>query len=236
MKTALWVIVLAIMLLAPPRAFAAAPAEKPELLYKTCFPPQEITPKRFDECKNEDCGLADEAAEESAPLVVKGQRYKFLGATDHGMIWGANTYRVIGEDRVRFLLYVVEPVSTKVTEQDTGYALIPEQIIQTVFFSSFGAYRGSAVSVSYRVEKSTEQKETVTGGEGALEMVDLHCSAQKLKIYDNRTLFYRTVEGGLPGGQCVEMLWEKPRKPLQWKPASSLTMDILRGYYCKSVR
>ncbi len=207
-------------------------AEEDEILYKTCFPKKETTAEKAEECKDEDCGLIVEATEEPVPLVVKSQKYSFLGATDHGVIWGSSTYRMIGDDRVRFLLYVVTPASTKVTSQDKGYVLIPESVIQTAFFSSFGEYRGSSVSVSYKAEKRAELHEEVSGGGGVLEMVDLHCSAKKLKIYDNHTLYYRTIEGLSQKSLCVELLWEKPKAPLRWQPASSVMMDILTKYYC----
>lgn len=217
-------------------ASALASADADEVLYKTCLPKKEFTVKETEECKDEDCGLVVQEEVEPAPRVEKTQRYRFLGATDHGMIWGANTYRVIGDDRVRFLLYVVTPAVTKVTYQDKGYALIPERVIRTAFFSSFGEYRGSSVSVSYKTEKRVERQEEFDAEKGVLEMVDLHCSAKKLKIYDNHTLYYRTFEDRSYEGTCVELLWEKPKIPLRWQPASSIMMDILTSYYCTNIR
>ncbi len=213
---------------------ASVSADADEILYKTCFPQKSPAVKEAEECKDEDCGLAVNAEEEVAPRIEKAQTYKFLGATDHGIIWGANTYRVLGEERVRFLLYVVTPAVTKVTYQDKGYALIPERVIRTAFFSSFGEYRGSSVSVSYKVEKKVERQEEADAEKGVLEMVDLHCSAKKLKIYDNHTLYYRTINDPSNEGSCVELLWEKPKTPLRWQPVSSLMMDILTRYYCKN--
>jgi hypothetical protein len=112
--------------------------------------------------------------------------------------------------------------------------LIPERVIRTAFFSSFGEYRGSSVSVSYKVGKKVERQEEVDAEKGVLEMVDLHCLAKKLKIYDNHTIYYRTIDDRSCEGSCVELLWEKPKAPLRWQPVSSLMMDILTRYYCKN--
>ncbi len=212
---------------------AAAAPKSDEVLYKTCFPKKiDEPPAAVEDCKDEDCGLVIEAKEEPAPIVEKTQKYSFLGATELGSIWGATTYRAIGDDRVRFLVYIQSPATTKVNYRERGYTLIPERVIETAFFSSFGEYQGSAVSVSYRVERARERSEETVGGEGIFEMIDLHCSARKLKIYDNHTMYYRTIETRSPERQCVELLWEKPKVPLMWQASSSLTMDILTNYYC----
>ncbi len=207
-------------------------AEKDELLLKTCFPKEEPTARKWEECKDEDCGLQEEISVEKTPTVEKGQRYKFLGGSDFGVIWGATDYRVIGEDRLRFLLFVVTTITTK-KHYNGGFTFMPARVIQTAFYSSFGEYRGFAVGTSYTVEKKVGKREEVLGGEGEILMVDLHCSARKMKIYDNTTLYYRTIEDKSKENTCVELLWEKPRTPLQWYPATSITMDILANYYCK---
>jgi hypothetical protein len=204
-----------------------------ELIYKICFPKSETTASKTEDWKGEDRGLKDDAKEQPAPTVEKGQNYTFLGATDYGVLWGASNYRVIGNDRVRFLLYVVPTTTTKVTYYDRGYTLVPYNVIQTAFFSSFDEYKGSSVSVSYTVTKKTERKEEVSDSSGVLQMVDLHCSAKKMKIYDNHTLYYRMAEPQSKESLCVELLWEKPEAPLSWQPVSSLTMDILTGFYCE---
>jgi hypothetical protein len=225
-------LLIAAMFLLASRPGAGA-AEKDELLYKVCFPKGEATAKKDEASKGGARGLKDDAKEQPAPTVEKGQNYTFLGATDYGVLWGASNYRVIGDDRVRFLLFVVPTASTKVTYYDRDYSLVPYNMIQTAFFSSFGEYKGSSVSVSYKVTKKVERKEEVNDSSGVLQMVDLHCSAKEMKIYDNHTLYYRMAEPQSKESLCVELLWEKPEAPLPWQPVSSLTTDILTGFYCK---
>lgn len=211
----------------------AGSGENDEVLLKTCFPKEETTARKWEECKDEDCGLREEIIEEKTPIVEKGQRYAFLGGSELGVIWGATNYRVIGEDRVRFLLYIETTVTTKTRYYDDGYTLVPAGVIRSAFFSSFGEYRGAADSIVYRAEKRTGRHDESIGGTGEIQMVDLHCSAQKVKFYDGHTLYYRTIEGRSKDGTCVELLWEKPRTPLSWNNASSMTLGILTKYYCK---
>lgn len=214
---------------------AAGTAEPTDLIYKICFPASDTDHWKSEECKDEDCGLYEAIYEEQSPTVLKGQRYTLLGATDYGIIWGAENKKAIGEDRVRFLLYVKPAATRKVNYSEMKYRILPDRIIQTAFFSAFGSYQGSAVSVSYNVEKKVERHEEVCdNGPGVLEVIDLHCKARKMKIYDNHTIFYRTVESQSQPGQCVELLWEKPHKPLRWHPASPMTMDILVDFYCRA--
>jgi hypothetical protein len=215
-------------------------AEKSELLNTICFPKDETTPQKDESCKDEDCGLTDVINEPPTPTAAKRHHYTLLGATDYGMMWGPNNYRVIGDGRVRVLLYVIPSVTTKVTYYDKGNTSIPYRVIQSTFFSSYDKYESSSISVSSsvsvsyaKVKKEVERKKEVIGGKGVLQMVDLHCSARKIKIYDNNTLYYRIAERQSKENLCVELLWEKPEAPLEWQPASSLTMDILTGYYCK---
>jgi len=210
-------------------------AETSELLYKICFPKAETTPEKVEECKDEDCGLTEEVKEQPAPTIEKSQNYTLLGATDYGMMWGSNNYRVIGDERVRVLLYVIPTDIAK--SSNTENTSIPYRVIQTVFFSSFAQYESSSASVSPKVKKGVEQKvdqKKEIGGSAVLQMVDLHCTAKKIKIYDNNTLYYRMVERQSKGSQCVELLWEKPRAPLQWQPVSSMTTGILADFYCKA--
>jgi hypothetical protein len=208
---------------------AGAPAEP---IYTLCFPPATGVATKAEECKDEDCGLADEPA---APVEEKEGNlpdYRFLGATDHGVMWGTNHVDAIGPDRVRFLLYVESPVTRTASEVVRSSSMISGQMIRTVFYSTYGEYETASVSVTYRSMRTMTRTETVSGGEGALQMIDLHCTARKIKIYDNHTLFYRPVADPTRKEQCVDLLWEKPAKPLAWQPASPLTMDILTERYC----
>lgn len=209
-------------------------AAENEILYKICFPRSEAAITSNDECKDEDCGLQEEKREQAAPSVKKDLQYTLLGATDYGTIWGSNNFRIIGDDRVRALLYVIPTVTTKTTYYDAGYSSVPDQVIQTVFFSSFGEYAVSSVTMSYNVRKKVGQRKEISGGEGVLQMIDLHCSARKMKRYENTTLFYRMSPQQDNKDQCVELLWEKPQGILPWQPTSSLTMDLLTGFYCKT--
>ncbi len=212
---------------------ASGQVRQTELLYRVCFPKEAAVPRQGEECKDEDCGLQEETAGQPDPTVEKSQRYTFLGATDLGELWGSDNYQVIGDGRVRFLLYVRPAVAVKTISPDRGYNVIPETVIQTAFFSSFHEYQGSTVSVTYQVRKETGQKREETGGNPLLQMVDLHCEAGKLKIYDNHTLYYRASEGRIGQRHCIELLWEKPQAPLRWQPASSLTVHLLTEAYCR---
>lgn len=209
---------------------AAGAGTPPEQVYTICFPPARTTATKAEECRNEDCGLADEPAaqdpEEEQPV------YRFLGATDHGVLWASDHVRSIGPDRFRFLLYVQSPVTRKAVALERRADVITDQVIRTTFYSTYGSYETVVASTTYRTVRTLERTENVSGGGGTLQMIDLHCTARKMKIYDNHTLFYRPIEDPSRNGQCLELLWEKPVKPLAWQPASALTMDILVDRYC----
>lgn len=208
-------------------------AAETELVYKICFPAGEAADRNAEDCKDEDCGLMDVVDDRPTGEVKKNQTYTFLGVTDYGAMWGANNQRIIGDGRVRFLMYV-KPVPTRQTaHQEKKFSVVPTAVIHTAFFSSFGQYKGSSISVQYNVKKNEQEAEEVRSGPGALEMLDLHCSARKVKIYNNQTLYYRRSDDQSQDSQCLELLWEKPRVPLPWQPLSPLTMDILADFYCK---
>lgn len=221
------------LLLLAMSASTAGAGEKDEVLLKTCFPREEFTVRKWEDCADEDCGLRDEPLpEEKAPTVEKGQQYLFLGGTDLGVLWGATEHRVIGEDRVRFLLYIMTTVTTKTHHYESGGALVPVQVIRKAFYSSFGERRGTTVAVAYDRSGRSGRHEEIMGGEGEIQMVDLHCSARKIKIYDSTTMYYRTIADTAADSSCVELLWEKPKTPLPWQNASAMTMDILTKHYC----
>ena len=207
-------------------------AAESERLYTICFPLTEPKIMKAEECRNEECGLVEEA-EAARPLAGSPPRYVFLGATDHGFLWGANYIRTIGTDRVRFLLYVIAPLTSSVSREDTGYRQVSERVIRNEFFASFVEYREPRPAANRMQQRRMVRKEVVTGSTGDFQMVDLHSAARKMKVYDNQTLFYRKVESRMPEVQCAELLWEKPKDPLVWNAASSMTMDILTGRYCR---
>jgi hypothetical protein len=202
-----------------------------EVLYKICFSEPPPVSEKSTECMDEDCGLQDEWSPDPPPSVKKTQNYTVLGATDLGMIWGADNYRPIGDQRVRALLYVIPSITAKTAVYEKQ-VLVPEAAVQSLFFSLFGQLTGTSTTMVYKVRTQTVEKKEITGGDPLLLMVDLHCTARKLKIYDNHSLFYRMSEQQQGEQHCVELVWEKPSNPLPWQPASSLTIDILAGFYC----
>lgn len=208
-----------------------------ELIFKICFPVDSGKPQLVKECTDEDCGLEEEPMASTAPTIRKNQKFSFLGATDYGAIWGSGQYRVIGDDRIRFLLYVIPGSAAKESDFYATYTLIPDRVIQTVFFSSYNEYLGQAVSMSFRAVPETEEQKKTGIDTGALQMVDLHCSAKKMKLYDNHSIYFRAAEPQSKDNDgCVELVWEKPETPLQWQPVSSMTMNILSDFYCRSLK
>ncbi len=213
------------MMLVPIPDLAAAD----ELLYKICVPKADPTIRKYEECKDEDCGLTDEVKKEPpAPTLEKDLKYTFLGATDYGMMWGSDNYHLIGEDRVRALLYIIPTAVTKTIYSDKEAPA--ESTFREAFFSTFDRCEPSDPPGAKR--RIVVKKET-SGGSPVLQMIDLHCKARKMKIYDNNTLYYRMAAGQPRGHECVELLWEKPNAILPWQPVSSLTMDLLTDFYCK---
>lgn len=226
---------------------APGSAEPDELVYKICFPKTDTAIKKFEECKNEDCGLEDPKPDyKEQPRIEKDLRYSFLGATDYGVLWASNNYRRIGPDRIRALLYVVPTITTKTIYLDKD--AVTDQEIERVFYSSYQEYRYSVGDSEYGYKSGTVRYETktrakprtvikkeVSGGDPMLLMVDLHCSARKIKIYDNNTMYYRKDAGQSRKQDCVELLWEKPDEILPWQNVSSLTIELLTGFYCRSL-
>ncbi len=210
-------------------ASRGAAAGENKVLFNKCFPKENPASVLVQECKGEDCGLQDEVSDRTIPIVQKKFDYVFLGATDIGEIWGSKEHEKIDNERIRALLYLVPVVSTKVTYYDQGGAVMPYKVIKQAFFSAYDPY---TIQAAYTPGRKAVQKRETSGGIPALQMIDLHCSAKKIKMYDNSTLYYKPSERAVKDSQCVDMIWEKPADPPQWQPMSSMTMDILIGHYC----
>ena len=121
-RTAAWAMAVAVMLVAPivPQAQAGAGSEG---LYTICFPTNETKIVKAEECRSEDCDLIDVAVESPPPADTR-PRYVFLGATELGFMWGTNYIRTIGPERVRFLLYVIAPLTGTVLREDPATAKV----------------------------------------------------------------------------------------------------------------